>query len=76
MRKKPDFIAIQLSRRIRKLRKERGLTQRELASRAGVGDKYLQDLEGRYPRNANLLTLQKLAKGLNVREWELLRFEE
>ena len=58
------------------MRQERGFTQRELAIRSGVGDKYLQDLEGRYPRNANLLTLQKLAKGLGVHVWELLKFDE
>lgn len=76
MRKKPDHIALQLSRKLRKLRKEQGLTQGELAKRSGVGDKYLQDLEGKNPRNANLLTLQKLAKGLDTSVTELLNFDE
>jgi len=76
MKKKPDHIALQLSQRLRKLRKEQGLTQGELAKRSGVGDKYLQDLEGKHPRNANLLTLQKLAKGLGVPVTELLNFDE
>jgi transcriptional regulator with XRE-family HTH domain len=76
MKKKPDNIAIQLGRKLRKLRKERGLTQAELAKLSGVGDKYLQDLEGKNPRNANLLTVQKLAKGLDISVSELINFDE
>ncbi len=75
-KKKPDNIAVQLGRKIRKLRKEQNLTQGELATRSGVGDKYLQDLEGKHPRNANLLTLQKLAKGLGISIEELMRFDD
>jgi transcriptional regulator with XRE-family HTH domain len=76
MKKKAEPIALQLARRIRLLREKKGLTQRELAQRSGVGDKYLQDWEGTMPHNAGILTLQKLAKGLGVPVWELLKFED
>ena len=51
--------------RIRELRKGRGLTQRELARRAGVSPQYLCDVEaGRV--NPSLAVLEKIAFGLGV----------
>ena len=53
------------SRRIRKLRKERGLTQEQLAERAGLPQSYISRLEnGEHSPTAK--TIEKLARGLGV----------
>lgn len=57
---------MQLLNRLRTLRKEAELTQEELAKKATISVKYLQNLEGSNPKNPSLLTLEKIAKGLNV----------
>lgn len=61
-----------LSKRLRELRKDAGLTQEELAKRAGISVKYLQNLEGEDPKNPSLLTLDKISKGLEVSISQLL----
>ncbi len=55
-----------LSKRLRALRKESGLTQEQLARKADISVKYLQNLEGATPKNPSLLTLEKIAKGLGL----------
>lgn len=53
------------SRRIRELRKERGLTQAQLAERAGLPQSYISRLEnGEHSPTAKTIT--KLAEGLGV----------
>lgn len=59
-------IRIAFAKRLRELRIKAGLTQEELAKRAGISVKYLQNLESDNPKNPTLITLSKLAKGLNV----------
>ena len=55
----------ELSKRIKTLRAERGLTQAKLAERAGVTLAYIGRLEtGHY--DPQLSTLRKLAKALKV----------
>jgi transcriptional regulator with XRE-family HTH domain len=55
----------QLGMRIAFLREQRGLSQLELAIRAGVSKSYVSDLEnGR--RNPSIKVLQKVASGLGV----------
>lgn len=52
-------------RRLRELRIERGLSQEELAQRAGLDRTYVSQAEqGR--RNATLRTLQKIATALDT----------
>ena len=54
-----------LARRVKTLREKRGLTQAELAKRAGVTLGYIGKLEtGHY--DPQLSTLKKLAKALKV----------
>lgn len=55
-----------LAKRIKELRLERGLTQEEVAKRAGIKYKYYQEYEGKNPRDMRLSTMEKIAKGLNV----------
>ena len=68
-------IRLQLGQRIRDLRSKNNLTQDELAGKAGISTKYLQNLEGKNPKKATIVTLQKLACGFRIAPWKLLRFE-
>jgi len=63
-----------LGRRVRALRKRRGLTQEGLAVRSGVSAKFLGEIE-RGIANPSLDVLDRLARALNLPTWELLRFE-
>lgn len=67
-----DNKLLLLSKRLRKLRKGAGFTQEELARKAGISVKYLQNLEGSEPKNPSLLTLAKIAEGLDAQISELL----
>ena len=61
MKKNPILLAFGAT--IRRLRLEKGLTQRELAKRAGLDVSYISGIE-RGCRNASLKSLETLAKGL------------
>ena len=56
---------------IRKARKERGLTQSELAEKAGISRSYFADVEKGY-YNPSLDTLQKIAAALDTTSGVLL----
>ncbi len=63
---------ISLPKRLKQLRAKRGLTQLQLAKRAGLSHAYLGRLEtGHY--DPQLSTLRKLAKALKVTVAELLK---
>lgn len=64
-----------LGKRIRQLRQELGLTQDEASERAGtITEKRWSDIErGRYA--VGLVTLFKIAGGLNVPLYEIFKFE-
>jgi len=68
-----ETICIKLGKRIRSLRNEYGLTQEELAANSGISTKYLQNLEGKRPKTASIITLEKLTKGFGIPIWKLLR---
>lgn len=56
---------MQIGDRIKALRKEEGMTQKELAQRAGISRSYLADTEAnRY--NPSIETLGKIAEALSV----------
>lgn len=61
-----------MSQQIKKLRKARGLTQVELAERAGVTQVYISSLENGTRKNPSLDLLRKLAKALKTDVAELL----
>lgn len=50
---------------LQRLRRERELTQEELAHRSGIHQTYLSGLEGS-KRNPSIGVLERLAKSLNV----------
>ncbi len=61
---------IDLGPRLKKLRKERGLAQVEVARRVGITNVYLSNLESpdsaSHHRNPSLATLERLARVLRV----------
>lgn len=64
----------QLGRRVRELRKKRGLTQERLAEAASVDVKYLGNIE-RGRENPTIGILEKLANTFSVRVSQILDFE-
>ena len=61
-----------LSRVIKTLRQEKGLSQKALAEQIGVTDAYITMLETGKRKNPSLDILKKLAKALGVPVTELL----
>ena len=57
---------------IQRLRKAKGLSQRQLAAKAKVTQGYIAQLETGHKMNPSLPTLRKLAKALGVPVTELL----
>ncbi|WP_244909748.1 helix-turn-helix domain-containing protein [Nitrospirillum viridazoti] len=66
-----EDIRVQFGKLLRGRRRERGLTQEELAFRAGMDVTYLSDLE-RGKWNPSLAMIVDLARGLSVHPSELL----
>ena len=60
---------------VRSRREELGLTQEDLADRAGIHRTYLSDIE-RGSRNLSLLNIQRLAAALTLSMSELFRLVE
>lgn len=72
---KPKGLAQSLGRRIANLRKAQSLTQEELAGKAGLGVKYVGELEnGR--RDVRITTLARLARALGIQPAGLFEFTE
>ena len=67
-------IRLRIGKRIKELRKKRGITQAKLSEMAEIDYKYLQRLEGKNPPALKVDTIEKLAKALKVKPSELLRF--
>ena len=59
---------------IKKLRKQRGFTQSQLAERSGLSERYVSEVE-RGVANPRLMSLKDLAKGLDVSVPDLFIFE-
>lgn len=69
------IITKQFGKHIKALRLEKKLTQEELGSRSKISLKYIQRIEGKNPPNVGIETVQKLAQGLSVDVWTLLKFD-
>ncbi|MFB5561275.1 helix-turn-helix domain-containing protein [Bacillus cereus] len=67
-----DFLKL-VGENIRFLRKKRGLTQEELAERINLQQAYIGGVE-RGERNISMLTLQKIALGLEISPDKILNF--
>lgn len=64
-------LVLLLGQNVRRLRTEQGLSQEELAFRAGMKRSYLSDLE-RGTRNPSVRALGRLAEALEVEAGALL----
>jgi len=67
-------IRYKFARRIRELRKRKGLTQQQLAELADLDYKHVQRLESKNPTDVKLETLEKLAKAFKISPKKLLDF--
>jgi transcriptional regulator with XRE-family HTH domain len=63
--KKHDLL-IHIGKRIRDLRKEKGISQEELARKAKLDRSYLGSIE-RGERNISVLTLDKIGNALDIK---------
>ena len=69
-------IRILFAKRLKELRRQKGYSVSELAKRAGVSRQHIRDLELDVPqKRVTIVTLDKLARGLGVPIWKLLKFE-
>ena len=66
------FLYQKLSDRIERLRREKGMTQEELAEKAGLHRAYFWDIEN--GRNISIKTAYKIAKALGVELKDLFTF--
>jgi transcriptional regulator with XRE-family HTH domain len=70
-------MALTLGKRLRDLRREKGLTQHELADKAGVDDTYISKIENdRLPYSPSAETIRLIAKVLDADALELLAIGE
>ncbi|MFA5388227.1 MAG: helix-turn-helix transcriptional regulator [Candidatus Omnitrophota bacterium] len=68
-------IRTRLAKRIRELRKKKGLTQEELSELAGIDYKHIQLLESKKASAPKVDTLEKLAKAFKIPLSKLLDFK-
>jgi len=71
-----DELVDGLLGRLRALRSARGLTQEQLAERAGLTYKHYQAVEAGRKRDMRLSTLCRLAVALDLKPYQLLMDEE
>lgn len=64
------------AKRLRELRKSKGLTQEKLAEMSDIDYKYLQKLESKNPSSPTLSVLEKLSRGLGITLTEFIKFIE
>jgi len=69
-----NFIGAKLGRKLKVLRKKRGITQEQLADLIETSYKYVQRIESKNPPDIRLTTVIRLAKALKVKPEELLKF--
>lgn len=67
-----NFFYQRLGNRIEELRKNKGLTQEELAEKAGLHRAYFWDIEN--GRNISIRTAYNIARSLGVSLYEIFNF--
>jgi len=67
-------IRLKLAKRIKELRKRKGLTQEQLSELSGIDYKHIQLLESNKTPAAKLDTIEKLAKAFGISPSKLLKF--
>lgn len=69
-----NFLYKKLGQRIKKLRKQKGLSQEELAEKAGLHRAYFWEIEN--GRNISIMTAYKISKALEIDLSELFKFDD
>jgi len=69
---KYQYIYGKLGREISRIRKERNLSQEELAFKAHIDRSYMAEIE-EGKTNPSLKVLLKISRGLNLELWRLLK---
>lgn len=64
------------AKKLRELRRSKGLTQEKLAEVSDIDYKYLQKLESSNPSSPTLSVLEKLSRGLGITLTEFIKFIE
>lgn len=67
-------ILLKFSNKIKQIRKERNLSQEDLALLCGIDRTYIGRIE-RLERKPTIVILDKIANGLNIKLKELLDFD-
>jgi len=67
-------VIARFSKHLRSLRKQRRLSQQQLAELADIEYKHVQRLEGKRPCDVKLSTLHKLARAFKIPLSKLLTF--
>ena len=70
-----DPLRIRLAETVRELRKAAGYSQEAFAARIKVHRTFMSSIE-RGLTNVSLETLERIARGLDMRVWELIRVAE
>ncbi len=67
-------ITTKLAKRLKELREKHGLTQEEAARKCHMEYKYYQRYESSKPRDMRLSTLEKIARGFDIKPSDLIDF--
>lgn len=67
-----SFLYQKVAENIERYRKEKGLTQEELAEKAGLNRSYFWDIEN--GRNISIKTAYRIARALGIKLSDLLNF--
>ncbi len=67
-------ITTKLAKRLKDLREKHGLTQEEAARKCHMEYKYYQRYESSKPRDMRLSTLEKIARGFDIKPSDLIDF--
>ena len=72
-----EDIRIRFAKHLKGLRQRKKYSISQLAKRSGVSRQHIRELELDVPKKrVTISTLEKLAKGLGIPVWELLRFRK
>ena len=67
-----NSINIEFGKRIKEMRRKRGMTQEDLAEKTKTSYKYMQRIEGKSPPDIRLSTIVRIAKALQVKPSKLI----
>lgn len=65
-------IRLKFGKQLQRLRREHDFTQEELARKASMHPRYLQNLEGSRPNAVTIVTQEKLARAFGISLGELM----